>query len=73
MAIETSFPITRRDHFAGPALTGLLMGNGIALAVDADPTLNDEEFGDFQGMMGKVGRMAWRLAGVMMLEAGLEP
>ena len=70
--METSFPITRRDHFAGPALTGPLMGNGIALAVDADPTLNDEEFGDFQGMMGKVGRMAWRIAGVMMLEAGLE-
>ena len=55
MAIETSFPITRRDYFAGPAFTGLLMGNGIALGVDADPTLSDEEFGDFQGMMGKVG------------------
>ena len=53
-------------------LTGLLMGNGIALAVDADPTLNDEELGDFQGMMGKAGRMAWRLAGLMMLEAALE-
>ena len=49
MAIETSFPITRRDYFAGPAFTGLLMGNGIALAVDADPTLNDEEFGGSRG------------------------
>ncbi len=49
--METGFQITGRGCFAGEALTSLLMGNGIALAVDADPTLNYEEFGDFQGMI----------------------
>ena len=62
--------MTLREYYAGQAMLGLLMGNGIALAVDAGTAL---EVHDFEGVIGKVVRIAWRMADVMCLEGGPPP
>ena len=61
--------MTMREYYAGQAMVGLLMGNGIALAVDAGTAVAEaEDIDDFMGVMGKVARLAWRMADVMILE-----
>ena len=63
--------MTMREYYAGQAMVGLLMGNGIALAVEAGSAVaKADQLDDFEGVMGKVAQIAWRVADVMLLEGG---
>ena len=65
----TGLGMSLLEYYAGQAMVGLLMGNGIALAVDAGTAVaKAEELDDFEGVMGKVAKIAWRMADVMLLE-----
>ena len=61
--------MTLRRYYAGQAMVGLLASSGIANAVDAEAYAAESEgAGNLEGAMGRMARLAWRIADVMLLE-----